>query len=56
VDKTHQYLEAAADPADYYAMHLNLIRLGREVCHARKPACARCPLVDICLYPDKNLT
>ena len=56
VDKTHQYLEAAADPADYYAMHLNLIRLGREVCHARKPACARCSLVDICLYPDKNLT
>ena len=55
VDATHQYLEAAADPAQYYAMHLNLIRLGREICQARKPACARCPLVDICQYPDKVL-
>lgn len=55
VDATHQYLEAAADPAQYYAMHLNLIRLGREICQARKPACARCPLVDICQYLDKVL-
>lgn len=55
VDATHQYLEAAADPVQYYAMHLNLIRLGREICQARKPACARCPLVDICQYPDKVL-
>jgi Predicted EndoIII-related endonuclease len=55
VDTTHQYLEAAADPAQYYAMHLNLIRLGREICQARKPACARCPLVEICQYPDKVL-
>ena len=55
VDTAHQYLEAAADPAEYYAMHLNLIRLGREICQARKPACARCPLVDICQYPDKVL-
>ena len=55
VDATHQYLEAATDPAQYYAMHLNLIRLGREICQARKPACARCPLVDICQYPDKVL-
>jgi len=55
VDATHQYLEAAADPAQYYAMHLNLIRLGREICQARKPDCARCPLVDICQYPDKVL-
>ncbi len=55
VDATHQYLEAAADPAQYYAMHLNLIRLGREICQARKPACARCPLVEICQYPDKVL-
>ncbi len=53
VDTAHQYLEAAADPAEYYAMHLNLIRLGREICQARKPACGRCPLVEICQYPDK---
>jgi len=53
VDGTHHYLEAAADPAEYYALHLNLIKLGREICQARKLACARCPLVDFCQYPDK---
>jgi endonuclease-3 len=48
VEKTHLFLEAAIEPAEYYAGHLKLIRLGRETCHARKPDCARCPLNDIC--------
>ena len=48
VEKTHVFLEAAIEPAEYYAAHLNLIRLGREICHARKPDCAHCPLNDIC--------
>jgi len=50
LEQTHDFLEAALDPADYYAAHLNLIRLGREICHARNPECLRCPLADIC--PD----
>jgi len=52
-DAAHRYLEAAADPADYYALHLNLIRLGREICQARKPACPSCPIADLCQFPDK---
>ncbi len=56
VVRTHDYLAAAADPADYGPLHLNLIRLGREVCQARKPACWRCPLLDLCQYPQKNLS
>jgi len=30
--------------------HYNLIRLGREICGARKPRCSECPLRDICPY------
>jgi endonuclease-3 len=30
--------------------HLNIIRLGREVCKARNPLCEQCPLNDICDY------
>lgn len=30
-----------------------LIFHGRKLCTARKPACDRCPLVDICEWPDK---
>ncbi len=35
-------------PEQYYGAHLNIIRLGREICHARKPACEQCPLSDLC--------
>lgn len=31
-----------------YALHLNLIRHGRETCHARNPACHRCVLEHLC--------
>ncbi len=30
--------------------HYNLIRLGREICRARKPRCDICPLGDLCSY------
>ena len=33
---------------------LQLIHFGREVCHARKPACQDCPLRRLCPYPDKT--
>ena len=48
LEQTHDFLEMAISPADYYAAHLNLIRLGRDICHARNPECPHCPLADIC--------
>ncbi len=48
VEDAHPHLEGLFDPAVYYSAHLNLIRLGREVCHARKPNCLACPLLNIC--------
>jgi endonuclease-3 len=50
LEQAHSHLEGLL-PADvYYAAHLNIIRLGREICTARKPACPRCPLRDLCEY------
>jgi endonuclease III len=53
----NQTVEAAHDamadlflPEQYATAHLNLIRLGREVCHARKPECPCCPLRSMCPY------
>lgn len=38
-------------PAEwYYPLHLNLIRHGRQVCHAQRPECGVCVLKDICQY------
>jgi endonuclease III len=55
VEQAHPYLEAVFPPETYYAAHLNLIRLGREICNARKPLCMNCPIVKLCDYKDKNL-
>lgn len=42
-------------PAEwFYPLHLNLIRHGREVCHARRPACEICVLHDVCRYDGKT--
>lgn len=49
-EKAHHHLEELFPPESYYDVHLNIIRLGREICHARKPACQDCPLKDICPY------
>jgi endonuclease-3 len=56
VEKTHAYLEAHIPEEAYYDLHLNLIRLGREICGARNWHCYRCPLVDLCDYDQKKLT
>ena len=48
VEQAHPYLEGIFPPETYYAGHLNIIRLGREICKARKPECTACPLVEFC--------
>jgi endonuclease-3 len=50
VEEAHPYLEALFPPETYSAAHLNIIRLGREICAARKPDCPACPLREICRY------
>jgi endonuclease-3 len=48
VEYAHQWLEQVFKPDQYGAGHLNLIRLGRKICHARKPECSECPLSTLC--------
>jgi endonuclease-3 len=50
VEQAHPHLEALFPSATYYAAHLNLIRLGRELCTARKAMCEKCPVVKLCDY------
>jgi endonuclease-3 len=49
-EKAHDWLSAVFDPQDYGPAHLNLIRLGREICHPRNPSCTICPVHQICKY------
>jgi endonuclease-3 len=48
IEDAHPYLESIFPAEAYYAAHLNIIRLGREICHARKPDCETCPLLNLC--------
>ncbi len=49
-DKAYILLEKLLPPETYLTLHLNLIRHGREVCHARRPNCLHCCLLDLCPY------
>lgn len=47
-------LRDAVPDGTHFALHMNVIRHGREVCHARKPNCPGCAVNDLCGYPDKT--
>lgn len=49
-DDAHPVMEAIVPPDDYFTFHINLIRLGREICQARRPRCEACPLTSYCDY------
>jgi endonuclease-3 len=52
--KAHTYLAEQFSPDTYYAVHLNLIRLGREICKARQPLCQKCQINKICNYYENE--
>jgi endonuclease-3 len=53
-DGAHAHLAGLFKPAQYASAHLYLIRLGREICHARRPECPHCPLRRMCPYPRRH--
>jgi endonuclease-3 len=55
VEQAHPHLEALFPPETYYAAHLNIIRLGREICTARKAMCEKCPIKKLCDYGSQRV-
>ncbi len=53
-ERSHEHMAQLVPTEDYGVTHLNLIRLGREICHPRNPECTRCPLQDLCNYFLEN--
>jgi endonuclease-3 len=49
-EAAHDRLAPAVPAQRALDLHLNLIRLGREVCRPRDPRCAACPLRRVCLH------
>jgi len=52
--KAHQILGPAVPAGRHLDLHLNLIRLGREVCRAREPRCPVCPLAAGCAHARRQ--
>ncbi len=42
--------ETLLPPECYFALHVNLIQHGRQLCLARTPQCTNCPLQTLCDY------
>lgn len=51
-EEAHDYFLAMLEPDEMHEAHVNLIRHGRLVCHARKPDHFACPLRDRCRFFD----
>lgn len=47
-ERAHEILGPAVPRGRALDLHVNLIRLGRELCQARAPRCAACPLRRLC--------
>ncbi|MBE3561373.1 MAG: endonuclease III [Ktedonobacteraceae bacterium] len=50
VDQAHVLFAKITPPEWVYPLHVNLIRHGRQICHAQRPECGRCPLYSECAY------
>ena len=48
--KAHKLLDQIVPHGKFYSLHVNLIRLGRQICRPRDPLCDECPLIEYCDY------
>jgi endonuclease-3 len=53
-DDAHELFLALLEPDQMHEAHVGLITHGRETCHARRPACERCPIAPRCRYVDSK--
>ncbi len=47
-DATFEALSVVVPPGESLSLHVNLIRLGRDLCRPRDPGCAACPVRSEC--------
>ncbi len=48
--KAHLLLNELVLKGKFYSLHVNLIRLGKQICRPQNPKCEECPLVEYCDY------
>ena len=48
-DKAHEIMGQLFPENKAFSLHVNMIEFGRAICHARKPECEGCPLIEHCI-------
>jgi endonuclease-3 len=49
-DQAHEVFAKITPPEWVYPLHVGLIKHGRQICHAQRPECSRCPLYSECVF------
>ncbi|HYX51050.1 MAG TPA: hypothetical protein VE843_14985, partial [Ktedonobacteraceae bacterium] len=49
-EQAHDIFDEIVPSEWVYPLHVNLIRHGRQICHAQRPKCNQCPLFNECAY------
>ena len=55
-EQTHHRMAPLVPKGKSMSLHVNLLRLGRTICHARGPLCPDCPLKRLCDYAKASAT
>ena len=51
--KAHEIMGELCPRGKALSLHINMIRFGRNICHARNPECRECPLMEYCIaWPE----
>ncbi len=55
-DRAFRILRPLVPPGRGIALHLQLLRFGRETCRAIRPRCGACPIRRMCPHPEQTPT
>lgn len=54
-EKAHHIMGQIFPKGKAYSLHVNMITFGRKICHAQKPKCRQCPLIQYCVAWQKQV-
>jgi len=54
-EKTFYLMRGRVPAGKSYSLHMNMLALGRRICHARYPKCDECPIIKCCPTGQKRV-
>ena len=54
-DKTFHMMRDRVPRGTSYSLHMNMLALGRRICHSRRPRCNECPILKHCQFGQERI-